>query len=121
MRLPLGNLVSVDSVKYYDSANAQQTVDPAIYTAIEDDIGPVVMLDYNHTWPVSYSRADAVTVEWTCGYGTPDDVPAAIKQAGLLLIGGWYDNRASVIDNNKAIEMPLAVRALLGPFSRTGI
>jgi uncharacterized phiE125 gp8 family phage protein len=117
MRLPLGVAQTVESITYYDLNDTIQTVDPATYYLVEDAQGPLVNVKATASWPASYYRDDAVTVEWTCGYGATTAVPQAIKQAALLLISGWFDNRSSVIDNNKAIEMPLAVRALLRPFS----
>lgn len=116
-RLPLGIAQAVESITYYDLEDTIQTVDPATYYLVEGPQGPLVNVKATASWPASYYRDDAVTVQWTCGYGGVADVPQAIRQAGLLLISGWFDNRSSVIDSNKAIEMPLAVRSLLRPFS----
>lgn len=44
------------------------------------------------------------------------EVPQAIKQAMLLLIGHWYENREAVNIGSAANEFPLAVDALLAPY-----
>lgn len=34
------------------------------------------------------------SITFTAGYGTPDQVPAALRQAILRLVAFWFDNRA---------------------------
>ena len=44
----------------------------------------------------------------------PDAVPPAIVQAIRMLVAHWYANREAVMPGNAA-EVPLSVRALVGP------
>jgi uncharacterized phiE125 gp8 family phage protein len=68
---------------------------------------------------VTCDRADAVTIEFTAGYGAAASaVPAEIKQAMYLMIGHWYENRESVNVGNIVNELPFAAQALLEPFQR---
>lgn len=120
MRLPVGDLIAITSVTYYDASNAQQTLASSVYAAFTDALGPYLALKPNQSWPAVYSRADAVRVTWTAGYGAAAAVPAAIKQAALLLIAHWYDNRAGVAVGETPTELPLAVNSLLAPFRRVG-
>ena len=55
------------------------------------------------------------------GYGAAAAVPAAIKQAMLLLIGHWFANREAVNVGNIVTAMPLAVEALIAPYRRVGV
>ena len=117
MRLPLGDVIAISSVSYYDLNNAQQTLASSVYQVAVDGIGPYVGLKPAQVWPKTYARADAVRVTWTAGYGaTSANVPPAIKHAALLLIGNWYDNRSTVTADMDS-ELPFAVNALLAPFS----
>lgn len=59
-----------------------------------------------------------VKITFTAGYGAAAAVPAAIRQAMLLLIGQWYDNREAVTVGAAGSLMPLAVDALLAPYRR---
>ena len=60
-----------------------------------------------------------VEITFTAGYGgTAAAVPAAIRQAMLLLIGQWYDNREAVTVGAAGSPMPMAVDALLAPYRR---
>jgi uncharacterized phiE125 gp8 family phage protein len=117
LRLPVGDLIAVSSVKYYDLSNAQQTLATSVYGAFSDDGGPYIGLKADQDWPDVYDRRDAIEVIWTAGYGaTAASVPQAIKQAALLLVGHWYANREAVSIGESVAEIPLAATALLEPF-----
>lgn len=63
--------------------------------------------------PISgLDRPAAVT--FTAGYGTPADVPAAIRRT-LLLVTQWYERRQVT---GTGTAMPFAVEALLAPQRR---
>lgn len=121
LRLRVGDLVAVSSVSYYDTSNVSQTLATTVYTAFSDEAGPFVTLKPDQTWPGSYVREDAVRVTWTAGYGSAaTSVPAAIRQAMLLMISHWYDNRGVAVMGSVA-DLPFAVDALLSPFRRRGV
>jgi len=124
LRLPVGNLISVESITYYDTSNVQQTLSGSTYSALSDRLGPFVALKNGFTWPSVYSRLDAVSVIWKAGYGaTAATVPDAIKQGALLLAAHWYSNREAVNVGAglTAIELPLAVASLTAPYRRVSI
>jgi uncharacterized phiE125 gp8 family phage protein len=68
------------------------------------------------TWPTPYEGSEVVTVTYTAGYATPADVPQALKQAMLLLIGHWYSRRETVVVGATVAEVPLAVSSLVRPY-----
>lgn len=122
MRLPVGDLIAVTSVTYYDQANALQTLASTVYQGSADSRGPFVSLKAGQSWPKVYARMDAVRVTWTAGFGsTAANVPAAIRQAALLLIGHHYDNRATSNVGSVTAELPFTVEALIAPFCRQQI
>jgi len=120
MRLPVGDLIAITGVTYYDASNAQQTLATSVYTAFSDALGPYAALKPDQSWPSSYARPDSVSVTWTAGYGAAASVPPAIKQAALLLVAHWYDNRSGVAVGETPAELPMAVNSLLAPFRRVG-
>lgn len=109
MALTKGPVSSVTSVKYFDISEVEQTVDPGNYAldAASDPAWVVKASDY--TWPEVAEGVNNVIIRFVSGYST---VPAPIKQAILLLVGQWYDNRADATDR-PLIAMPNAVEALL--------
>jgi uncharacterized phiE125 gp8 family phage protein len=66
-------------------------------------------------WPATRAIVDAVAVEFTCGYGAPDDVPEPVRRAVLLLVGTLYANRETVAPTAMQ-EIPHTAEWLLGPF-----
>lgn len=122
MRLPVGNLIAVSSVQYYDSFNNLQTLSADAYSSLSDELGPFLVLNSGFSWPSTFDRRDAVRVTWTAGYGpAATDVPAAIKEAVLLLVGHFYGNREAVTVGTLASELPLGVAALISPYRRKSL
>lgn len=110
-RLPLVP-ASVESIVYV-ATGGTETVLPAEQYALSGDR---VVPAYGASWPAPRAQTDAVTVTFAAGYGGPSNVPAAIRQAMLLLVGYWYDQRSAVNVGNIVNEMPLGVDALLAPY-----
>lgn len=112
LRLPRPPLVAVTSVKYYDTSNVLQTLDPAFYEAdAESDPGRLA-LDILHYWPATYVRTNAVQVTYTAGYGAPSSVPERIRHAIAMLTAHWYEN-AEIVVFGRVNPLPNAVEALL--------
>ena len=122
IRLPLPPLVSVESVQYYDSNNALQTLATTVYEvagARGANPGAVVLKD-GQSWPVTYDKSEAVLINFTAGFAVNNspadgDIPAPIVIAIKLLVGHWYANREPVAAGNFK-ELPFTVDALLAPY-----
>jgi len=108
-------LVSVESVTYVDVDGAVQTMAPADYVVRPAEEPGEIVLAYGESWPVTRDVPDAVTVDFTCGYGDADAVPAPIKSAVLLIVGTLYANRETVAPTAMQ-EIPHNAEWLLGPF-----
>ena len=114
MRLPLPPLVSVLSVRYYDTAGALQTFSPANYTVDTTNQPGWIALNDDAAWPETANMVNAVIVRFEAGYTT---VPQPIKQAAALLVGHWFANREAVVIGSAAAGMvPMAVDALIEPY-----
>jgi len=57
-------------------------------------------------------QAATVKVNYVAGYGAATAVPQTIKQAMLMLIAHWFENREAVGTVGGPVE--LATKALLG-------
>lgn len=117
LRIPLGPVTGTPTISYYDEAGSQQPFSD--FHVATDAIGPMIVLRDGASWPTTGIRPDAVAVTWQCGYGDAANVPAAIRQAALLLIGHWYANRETA--GASMAEQPIAVSALLAPFRKVGV
>ena len=116
--LPLGPLQSVASITYIDATGLPQTVPSVNYYVDTKSLDGWVVPNADTPWPETMYAPNVVTVRFVCGYGDAPAVPQAIKQAMLLLIGHWYENREGSIVGTSVAELPLAVSALLAPFRR---
>jgi uncharacterized phiE125 gp8 family phage protein len=121
MRLPLAPVASIAAVKHYDADNALQTVSAADYSLVEDDLGPYLAWSPDALRPDLFDRPDPVVVTFVAGYGAATDVPAAIRQAILLLVAQWFATREPVSATGGAAELPLTVTHLLAPYRRVGL
>jgi uncharacterized phiE125 gp8 family phage protein len=54
-----------------------------------------------------------IQVTYVAGYGAAASVPQKYKQAMLLLIGHWYENRETVIVGTISGPIALAVDSLI--------
>ncbi|MBB1493213.1 phage head-tail connector protein [Paracoccus sp. MC1854] len=63
----------------------------------------------------SFGLGRPAAITFTAGYGAPADVPAAIRQAMLLLITQGYEHRQVT---GAETTLPFAVEALLAPYRR---
>lgn len=109
-----GPLVSVTSIKYYDTDDTETTFASTYYFVDTKSKPGRVGLNYSEIWPTTTLRPfNGVVVRYVCGYGDFDDVPQIVKNAMLLIIGHLFENREASID--KALsEIPLGVKSLLG-------
>ncbi len=117
VKLPFGPVQSVTSVTTYDEANAA-----AIFTStgyLADTYGDRVTLVDGYSWPSDLRANNGVIITFVAGYGSdPEDVPAAIQQAMLMLIAHWYENRESVVPGSTTTPIKQGVDTLLAPYMR---
>ena len=77
-----------------------------------------IRLAYSQVWPTQVLRTlNGITIRYTCGYGAAAAVPVRAKQAMMMLIGTWYENRESVISGRgiTSIAVDDGVARLLAP------
>ena len=111
--LPYPPLVSITHLKYYDTSNAHQTWSSSNYNTgtFINQKGFIEVKDGVST-PDLYNRADAIEIQFKCGYGTSaSDVPDAIKQAILLIVGKMYELREDSVS-----RLPKASEYILDPY-----
>jgi len=119
-RLELSPIASISSVKYFDTSNIEQTVADTVYTLHADALGPFVMLKPDQSWPSSYSRIDAVTIEYIAGEPA-DDVDPQIKTAITMCVAQWYETREATVADGTPMVMPMGFWALIDPLRRVGV
>lgn len=95
--------ISVDEIRYFDTAGNQQTLDAEDYQV--DIVGEPVRVSpaYGLYWPATRAMQNAVEVDFTAGYGDPDDVPDIAKQVIRLRVRELYEgcSQADAIESLK--------------------
>ena len=118
--LPFGQLQSVTSLAYTDSAGTVTTMDVATDYLVDDDSDPGrIVLPYGVSWPsFTASPVNPIAIRYKCGYGdTAADVPAGIRTAIKMICEDLY-NRRSATDTQQAgnVTENKAVLSLLWPY-----
>lgn len=114
--LPLPPLQSVASITYKDQDGNASTFSSGDYIVNTDADPGKIVLGYGKSWPsTSLYPTGAVTVQFTAGFGdAATDVPEKYRQAMLLLIGHWYENREAIATTGAVPkEIPMGVESLL--------
>ena len=106
----IGPVVSITSVVYQDSADAQQTLAASKYWADFKREPGRIRFD---SPPDTYDDAfNVVTIAGTLGEVPQQPIVHAIK----MLVAHYYENRRAVVVGTMTSEMPLGVAALLNPY-----
>jgi len=113
LRLAVYPVRSVASLKYLDDDGTETTLAADDYRA--DVTSEPARIDpaCGETWPTTYGASNGVWVNVEAGYASAAAVPRGLKQAILLLVGHWYENREAINIGNIVAELPMAVRSLL--------
>lgn len=103
--IPRRPIQSITSVKYFDSLNVQQTLPADVYNL--NSSKRTIELAYLKLWPMTLERWDAIEITFVAGFTNAAAVPAIAKQAMLLLVGYYFENRdmiGSMVTEVKAYE-----------------
>jgi uncharacterized phiE125 gp8 family phage protein len=102
--LPNPPTVSVSSVKYTDADGNVQTLAPSAYR-LDFSKEPNLLRPVTE-WPAGRD----VVITYEAGWG--EDAPAHAKQAVLMTVAHWFENREAVSDKPKS-EVPLSATYLM--------
>jgi uncharacterized phiE125 gp8 family phage protein len=115
MVIGLKPLITLDQVSYIDADGASQTLAATEWRALEAVNGIHLVLPDGKGWPSLSAREDAVTVRATFGHASAGQVPESIRQAMLMMVASWFENREAVTAGAVA-ELPIGARSLLSPY-----
>ena len=100
IRLPFGNLQSVTSVKYKDSAGTETTMTVATDYLVEtngEQCGRIV-LPYGVSWPsATLWPSNPITIEFVCGWTAAASIKASIIAALKLILADLWENREGAV------------------------
>lgn len=117
--LPKTPVQSINAITYYDRDEVEQNATVGHFHLFSDIYRAWVEPKDKRDWPDVFGRPDALTITFVAGYGAAEDVPFELRQAILMLVAHWYENREAVVTGAGPAEMPMAVEAMTG-LHRTG-
>lgn len=109
--IPRWPVRNVTEIAYYDVSGQASTV-PA-----EQIVQPVgeerFLLRLRNPWPTTDNSPNGITIDFTAGWETQDDIPATLVRAGLMLTAHWYENPEAVITGTISKEVEFGVKSML--------
>ena len=117
IQLPFSKVQSIVSIQYYDqNSNVQTLPTSSYYTDFISEPARISFAPATALPVAEIDRINSITVTYVAGYGDASDVPQAISQAILLLVGHWYENREASIVAVSIADVPMATTALLSTY-----
>lgn len=112
--LPKFPLVSVTGIYYTAEGASEATFNSSNYVVDAYRQPGRVVLDDSASWPGNeLIVANGVRVRFVAGFGAgASNVPRMIRQAMLLMIGHWYENREATKEKG-VLPIPMGVDSLL--------
>jgi len=110
-------VASVTHIKYVDTSGSLQTLSTDVYFVDDVNKPARIGLKPNQSFPDIIDRLNAIYVEYVVGIAAgSDEVDEGIRQALLLTIGNWYQNRQAVVTGTIATELPMNAKFLLDQY-----
>ena len=110
-------VLSVTNIKYVSTDGILTTLNSSVYFLDDVNKPARIGLKPNQSYPEIIDRLNAVQVNYVVGLAAgPDEVDEGIRQALLLTIGNWYQNRQAVVTGTIATELPMNAKFLLDQY-----
>lgn len=117
VRLPLAPVREITSVRTYDAAGIPVGV-PDTAWFLDAVSRPARLVPVGGApWPRPGRRVNGVEITFLAGHGDlAGEVPEAIRQAILLLVAHWYENREPADPSAPVAPLPHGIAELVMPY-----
>jgi len=115
LEIPLHPVQAVEEIRVL-TPQGLETVDPGLYET--DFSGRPARVRALPGFPATADGLNVVEMRIRAGFGdAPEDVPSDLRQAILMLIAHWFENREGADERNGA-GLPAGVRRLMKAWRR---
>lgn len=115
LELPRAPLISVESVKTYDTAGAATTFASGNYYVDVGSRPGRLTLNAGATWPIPTRPAAGIEINYTAGHADAAAVPATFGLAILQIAGHWCENR-ELMDYDGPAKVPMQAERIISKF-----
>lgn len=117
IEIPKPPLLSIQQVVLFDDADQQSIWPAANYFADTQSAPGQLVLRNTASAPLAGRAANAVQIDFSCGYGVAaGDIPAPLRQAVLILTAHFFENRELLRQPSDGQAAPMSVAGLLAPY-----
>jgi uncharacterized phiE125 gp8 family phage protein len=123
VHIPMGPVLSVDSIEYADGAGMNQTLDSADFQWRKGKFEARIKPAHGKSWPSTRGQFDAVTVTFKAGYpGTNADtvdrkmIPESLRVAMMMLIAHWNENRETSVVGKMPADVAFGFESIMNQF-----
>lgn len=116
IELPLPPLVTVDQVRYRDTAGAWQVLSTSVYGVSLYGVCGMIYRKDGQSWPDVDANPDAVEIAFTCGYADGAAVLAnmrGVRKLLKLLAGHYFHTPLPTFSEPRTLEVPRKVKFAL--------
>ena len=108
IQLPRPPLIEVTDVTYMADYQVWESLDAVTYQVTTGSNPGCVAPAVGQTWPATQAGAvEAVRIRYRAGYGVDaDSIPAALKNAVLMLVDYWFERRDGLHSELLNLEAP---------------
>lgn len=111
----------VSEINYYNTNNVSTILDPSIYDKNIFSTPSTITLSPSKGFPAVADRAQPIWVTYKAGYTDATLVPMALKQACLILVSQWYENRTPYVQGRIVSEVPMTAKYLMETYKVHGL
>ena len=110
MQIPKPPVLSVESVTIREEDGREKELPAGNYRMSKADGALHLLFEPD----IRLAKVDPITIRYQAGY---EVLPMAVRQAMLLLIGHWYENREAVVVGSAAsVDVSLTAKTLLNQY-----
>jgi uncharacterized phiE125 gp8 family phage protein len=115
--LPVAPALSLTAITVYDAADAATVLPLAGVLLDGKGAPPRLFLPASLTPGVVLRERQGLEIDYVAGYGADAaDVPADLRQAVLLLVGYWFENRDAVAIAGSGALAPSGFDLMVAPY-----
>lgn len=121
LAIPCPPLRSVERVYFVGEGGVETEISPTHYTVSRSSRQPSILRFRCQKFAPCSASATPLYVDFTAGYSLPEDVPASLRQAVLLVVDDWFNNTALADTNSISEAVAKTVSRLISPFKHRNI